>query len=74
MKVYIIEVWSMGDDPFTMTASTEERARELAIKALKPHIDEVEEHQAGAEIYETTLDSFSGGVMVAQITCLDDLK
>jgi hypothetical protein len=56
MKVYVIEIWSVYNDPVLFTASTHEKAVEIAEKVLGPFPIEVEESQMGYEITETTLD------------------
>lgn len=56
MKVYVIEVWSSFGDPVLFTASTLEKAEEIAKKAVEPYPVEVEDGEVGYEITETTLD------------------
>jgi len=56
MTVWVIEIWQVGYDPVLFTASTREKAIEMAEKALEPYSLEVENGERGYELTSTTLD------------------
>lgn len=56
MTIWVIEIWSVYGDPVLFTASTFEKAVEIAEKALEPYPLDVENGDRGSEITSTTLN------------------